>query len=173
MMKQKLIIILMLVFLVGTICILLTIDDHSNLTEENTTLVFATVKNVQYSGHAKEKSITITAEEFNGQLIILSHIPDETLDAVYQSIHVGDTVNVRVNNSDLQNINNDTIIEIVSILKEKDIIISLADYNLYLQEAACVPRLICFVLIALLFIAILILTSREIRIFRVKSKRRC
>lgn len=169
-MKRKVVVVFLIICLFGSIGILFTIEELCNMKEDDVLLFSVTVRDIQYSGHEKERNVTIYTEEFNNRFMVFSIVPKELIEKVFQSIHIGDSIKIQITGDDAEILNSDAFIDIVSLEKDDIVIYSLMDYNLYMQKAFVKPRIACIVWIIFLVITSTIFIFRKGQIKAISNR---
>lgn len=122
-----------LLFFIGSVAGLVVANTVEKLSDRNTTQFMATVKNVEIEGSGDDEYGRIHTEEYGDKLIILNI--REIIDMNdYNSLHGGQTVFFRIENIWVDLFKEMSFIHIVSLKTSEKEVVSLNNYNEYLDN---------------------------------------
>lgn len=165
-MSKKLTVIIMILsmlFFLGTVGIMISMTQIDQQTEDTTTDYSATVSNIQITDTGKSTYVAIQTKEYDSTLQISTNISDKLNMDDVRSLQEGQTIFFRVENTKAGQMNTVQTLNIVSLKTEQTDIFTLDDYNEDMKQAAY-PARIASMIVALGFLAIFCVFLRRYRI---------
>jgi len=161
-MYTKIILIISIVFLFGTVGIMVSMMQIDKQTESNTTEYSATVSKVQVTDTGKSSYIEIQIEEYKSHLQISTNVSKNINIDDISNFHSGQRIFFRIKNIENNQMNNVEFVNIVSLKTEDKDIFTMDDYNHYIRKSAY-PARIASIIISLLLMSVAVLSIISIK----------
>ena len=162
--KIKILLIVCVCFLFGTISLLVSVFSIGNLSETTTTSRNAEVMDVEIIDTDGVPFVRIFTREYDKPLYIIPSVVKRTGVSIFREIESGDIVSFRVENNFFEQYDEKTpFIHIVSLKKETETIFSLSDYNSYFIEDAIPAKRACVGLVIVNLILLAYITGINVK----------
>lgn len=135
--------------MVGLLCLMNSLDKQ---TEETTVELSITISAITVSETEKKTNIKIITEEYENDFYLQPNITKYLDDIEISTLKKGDKIEIRLRKEDVELLNKAKFIYLLSVtIGEKDLI-SLEEYNDYMNISAKPARISCVILALVFFV---------------------
>lgn len=159
--KSILFIIICFVFLCGMLGLLYFMKDIDKQTEETTVELSVTISSIIISKTGNDSSIKIITDEYDNDFYLQPNITKYLKNDEINTLKSGDIIEIRIKKEDIELLNNEKFVYLISLKFGEKGLISLSEYNNYINISARPARTSC-VILALFFSLLIIRNIRKI-----------
>jgi hypothetical protein len=147
-----LIFILLLLFFIGSLVLFFLLFTLHNRTDENTVSYTATVESVEIKQSESNTSLLIHTQEYSNALILPKSVEIQMdLEKVSQ-LKNGETITFRIEKMHVEEMNNADLMMIVSLKTDSTELLTLEQYNQYIEPSTFPSKIATLVLSTILLI---------------------
>ena len=141
-----LIFILLLLFFIGSLMLFFQLFSLYNQTEDNTVSYTATVESVEFNQIGSNPRLLIHTQEYTNALMLHTSVEKQMDLETVSQLQKGDTITFRIEKRNAEEMNNADLMMIVSLKTDTSELLTLEQFNQYIEPATYPSKIASLVL---------------------------